>query len=67
MEQQNIINRLDRIEKALKYIQENMIDTDIIITEEEKRMLNESVEHEKSGDLVSLEAIKKLPKISLSQ
>lgn len=58
MEQQNIINRLDRIERTLKYIQENMIDTDVIITEEEKRMLDESIEHEKSGKLVSLGAIK---------
>ena len=58
MEQQNIANRLDRIEKTLKYIQENMIDVDVIITEEEKRMLDESVENEKSGNLVSLEEIK---------
>ncbi len=56
MEQQNIINRLDRIEKILREIQENMIDASA--TEEEKRMLDESVEYEKSGKLVSLEAIK---------
>lgn len=58
MEQQNIINRLDRIEKTLRYIQENMVDIDIIITKEEKRMLDESTKHEKSGKLVSLEEIK---------
>jgi len=58
MEQQNIDNRLDRIEKTLRYIQENMIDVDVIITEEERRMLDESVENEKSGNLVSLEEIK---------
>ena len=58
MEQQNIDNRLDRIEKTLKYIQENMIDVDVIITEEERRMLDESVENEKSENLVSLEEIK---------
>ena len=58
MEQQNIVNRLDRIEKVLRYIQENMIDVDVIITEEERRMLNKSVEKEKSGNLVSLEEIK---------
>ena len=56
--EQNIIDRLDRIEKTLKYIQENMIDLDIIITDEEKKMLDESLEHEKEGKLVSLEAIK---------
>ncbi len=58
MEQQNIVNRLDRIEKTLRYIQENMIDVDVILTEEEKRMLDESVENEKSGSLISLEEIK---------
>ena len=58
MEQQNIDARLDRIEKTLKYIQENMIDADVIITEEERRMLNDSVENEKSENLVSLEEIK---------
>ena len=58
MEQQNIVNRLDRIEKTLKYIQENMVDVDVIITEEERRMLDDSVENEKSGNLVSLEEIK---------
>ena len=58
MEQQNISDRLDRIERALKSIQENMIDVDVIITEEERRMLDESVKNEKSGKLASLEEIK---------
>ena len=58
MEQQNISDRLERIERALKNIQENMIDVDVIITEEERRMLDESVKNEKSGKLVSLEEIK---------
>jgi len=58
MEQQNIDARLDRIEKTLRYIQENMVDVDVIITEEERRMLDDSVENEKSGSLVSLEEIK---------
>ena len=58
MEQKNIDTRLDRIEKTLKYIQENMIDVDVIITEEERRMLDDSVKNEKLGNLVSLEKIK---------
>ena len=56
--EQNVITRLDRIEFALKQIQENMIDSDVILSEEERRMLDESVKCEKSGKLVSLEAIK---------
>ncbi|MFH0711931.1 MAG: hypothetical protein V1889_02375 [archaeon] len=58
MEQQNIDIRLDRIEKILKCIQENMVDADVIVTEEERRMLDESVRNEKSGNLVSLEEIR---------
>jgi len=58
MERQNLDRRLDRIEKTLKLIQESMIDVDVIITEEERRMLDESVDNEKSGNLVSLEEIK---------
>lgn len=58
MEQQNIVNRLDRIERVLKNIQENMIDVDVLISEEEKKMLDESIGHEKSGKLVSLEEIR---------
>lgn len=58
MEQQSIDSRLDRIEKTLRYIQENMIDMDVIITEEEKRMLDESVRNERKGELVTLNAIK---------
>ncbi|MEK6910608.1 MAG: hypothetical protein AABW82_02435 [Nanoarchaeota archaeon] len=56
MEQQNIESRLDRIEKMLRYIQENM--SEVIITKEEKVLLDESVKNEKAGKLVSLEAIK---------
>lgn len=58
MEQSNIINRLDRIEKTLKHIQEKMIDVDSVLTEDERIMLDESVENEKAGKLVSLEAIR---------
>ncbi len=59
MEQQNIIDRLDRMEKILKNIQANMIDPDIILTEEERKMLDESVENEKAGKLTSSEDLRK--------
>ena len=58
MEQKNIITRLDRIEKTLKHIQEKMIDVDSVLTEDERIMLDESVENEKAGKLVSLEVVK---------
>jgi len=58
MKQQSIDGRLDRIEKTLKFIQENMVGVDVIITEEERRMLDESVEHEKTGKLISSEKLR---------
>ncbi|MEK6848327.1 MAG: hypothetical protein AABX65_01715 [Nanoarchaeota archaeon] len=58
MEQQSIILRLDRIEETLREIKNSMVDVDVIITEEERAMLNESVKNEKEGNLISLEAIK---------
>ena len=57
MEQKNIITRLDRIEKTLRHIQEKMIDIDSVLTGDEIRMLDESVENEKAGKLVSLEVV----------
>ena len=35
-----------------------MVDVDTILTAEEKKLLNESIENEKSGKLTSLETIK---------
>jgi len=59
MEQQNIDKRLDRIEKILKFIQENMVDVDTILTEEERKMLDESVENENAGKLTSSKKLRK--------
>ena len=42
--------------------QKDMRDIDVIITEEEKKMLDESVENEKSRNLISLEEIKEVRK-----
>ena len=56
--QGNFEKRLEKIERAIIEIQNKIIDTDSIINEEERKMLNESVKHEKEGKLVSLEAIK---------
>ena len=58
MAQEEIINRLNKIEKMLEHIKENMIDADTILTQEEKKMLDESVINEKKGRLVSFERIK---------
>lgn len=58
MEQQNIINRLDRIEKAIEEIRETLVDPDAILTEEERKLLDQSIINQREGKLVSLEEIK---------
>jgi len=45
------------IKKEINDIKEHMVDVDTILTEEEKRLLDESVKHEKEGKLISLEEL----------
>jgi len=56
--EQKILQKLETIEKELVDIRAHMVDVDTILTEEEKRLLDESIKHEKEGTLVSLEAVK---------
>ena len=59
MENEKIImNKLDMIKAELEYIKQHMVDVDIILTEEERKMLDESVEHEENGELISLEELR---------
>jgi len=59
MENKSVISRLDRIEKTLKFIQENMVNTDSILTKEEKKLFDESIKNEKEGELISSEGLRK--------
>lgn len=52
-----ILEKLDRLEKEVEEIREHMIDADTILTIEEKRLLDESLVHEKESSLISLEDI----------
>lgn len=56
--EQQILTKLDKIEKEVEDIKEHMVDVDVILTEEERRLLDESLKHEKEGTLVSLEELK---------
>ena len=56
--EQQILQKLDKIEKEVEDIREHMVDVDVILTAEEKILLDESVKHEKEGTLVSLEELK---------
>ena len=58
--EQQILEKLNRIEKEIKDIREHMVDVDIILSEEEIRLLDESIKHEKEGKLISLEEIEKV-------
>ena len=55
--EQLILERLDEIKKEVEEIKDHMVDVDIILTEEERVMLDESIKHEKEGKLVSLKEI----------
>jgi hypothetical protein len=59
MEQEAIIERLDKIEEALKNIQETISDPDTILTEEEREMLDQSIINQREGKLISMEDLRK--------
>jgi len=54
--EQRILEKLEKIEKEVEEIKEHMVDVDTILTEEERRLLDESLKNEKLGRLVSLDA-----------
>lgn len=54
---QTIQEELKAIRTDLEYLKEHMVDVDVILTEEERRLLDESVKHEKQGKLISLEEL----------
>ncbi len=57
-ETKQIIDELKCIKEELHYIKIHMIDVDTILTAEEKKLLDESIVHEKAGKMISLEELK---------
>lgn len=55
--ERQILDRLVRIEKELVEIREHMVDVDTLLSEEDKKLLEESVKREARGELSSLEDI----------
>jgi len=49
-----IFDELTFIKAELNEIKEHMVDVDTIISEEERRLVHESLIHEKEGKLISL-------------
>ena len=58
MSEQQILNKLDKIEKEILEIRNRMIDADTVLSEEEREILDKSVEQEKKGNLISLDDMK---------
>ncbi len=56
--EQQILRKLDKIEQNVEQIKEYMVDRDMVLTEEERKRLDESFKHEKEGTLISLEELK---------
>ncbi len=52
-----ILEKLEKIEKEVEEIREHMVDVDTILTEEERRLLEQSKKREKEGKLFSIEDI----------
>ena len=55
--EQKILEKLDFLSKEIEEIKEHMVDVDVILSEEERRLLDASVKHEKEDKLVSLEEL----------
>lgn len=53
--EQQILQKLEKIESDIQDIREHMVDADAILTEEERKLLDESIKHEKEGSLASLQ------------
>lgn len=50
-----ILEKLDFLSKEIEEIKERMIDVDLLLSDEERHLLNESIKNEKEDKLVSLE------------
>ena len=48
---------IESLKKDVTEIKEHMVDVDTILTEEERKLLDQSIIHEKEGKLISLEEL----------
>ena len=60
MSETEIMERLDTIEQKLEFIARHMVDVDMILTSEERRLLDESVVREKKGLLKDFEEVRRV-------
>lgn len=57
--ERQILRELKEIKSDIKTIKENMPDKDMFLTAEEERLLEESYENEKKGELISSGKLRK--------
>jgi hypothetical protein len=57
--EERVIRELDSIKEQLTEIREHMVDIDCILTDEERKLVDESYENQKKGKLISLSEFKK--------
>ncbi len=57
--EKRILKELSEIKKELKIMKKQLMDLDIFLTEEEHKLVNESIKHEKEGKLITLDSVLK--------
>lgn len=57
--EERVIKELDSIKRQLTDIREHMVDIDCILTDEERKIVDKSYEHQKKEKLTSLSEFKK--------
>jgi hypothetical protein len=57
--EERVIRELDSIKEQLTEIREHMVDIDCILTDEERKLVDESYENQKKGKMISLSEFKK--------
>ncbi|MDD3043507.1 MAG: hypothetical protein PHV51_07165 [Methanosarcinaceae archaeon] len=54
-----VFKELDFIKKQLLEIREDMVDIDCVLTDEERKLVDESYGHQKEGKLMTFSEVKK--------
>jgi hypothetical protein len=57
--EEKVIKELDSIKEQLIEIREHMVDIDCILTDEERKLVDESYKNQREGKLISLSEFKK--------
>ena len=57
--ERRVLKELGEIKRELRIMKKQLMDLDIFLTEEEHKLLDESIKHEKEGKLVALDSVLK--------